>query len=150
MEPKVKVLSVRQPYASAIIRGLKTVEFRSWSTDYRGPLLIHAGSTVDATEAYPEVERLTCPRGAIIGLVELTDCVEIFADEFDWILENPRSIEPIPCRGQLRLWTPASEILMLLSSNDSRWNTSLQSAPVESSLEDSSSEDCRSDRRMTG
>lgn len=37
-----KVLSVRQPYASLICYGIKKAENRTWKTDYRGKLLIHA------------------------------------------------------------------------------------------------------------
>lgn len=37
-----RILSVRQPWAFAIARGWKPIENRSWPTDYRGPLLIHA------------------------------------------------------------------------------------------------------------
>lgn len=38
----MKVLSIRQPWAWAIIHGWKTVENRVWRTDYTGPLAIHA------------------------------------------------------------------------------------------------------------
>ena len=38
----VKTLSVRQPFASLICYGVKAVENRTWKTDYRGRLLIHA------------------------------------------------------------------------------------------------------------
>ncbi|MCL2374741.1 MAG: ASCH domain-containing protein [Treponema sp.] len=38
----VKTLSVRQPFASLICHGVKAVENRTWKTDYRGRLLIHA------------------------------------------------------------------------------------------------------------
>ncbi len=38
----MKCLSVRQPWASLIIRGTKDVENRTWDTDYRGRLAIHA------------------------------------------------------------------------------------------------------------
>ena len=38
----MKVLSVRQPYASLICYGIKKAENRTWKTDYRGKLLIHA------------------------------------------------------------------------------------------------------------
>jgi hypothetical protein len=38
----MKVLSVRQPFASLICAGIKTIENRSWKTDYRGTILIHA------------------------------------------------------------------------------------------------------------
>ncbi|MCL2762645.1 MAG: ASCH domain-containing protein [Treponema sp.] len=38
----MKTLSIRQPFASLICRGIKTIENRSWDTAYRGKLLIHA------------------------------------------------------------------------------------------------------------
>lgn len=39
----MKALTIRQPWASLIAAGVKTIETRSWSTEYRGPLAIHAG-----------------------------------------------------------------------------------------------------------
>lgn len=38
----MKTLSVTQPYATLLCSGVKTIEQRSWSTEYRGMLLIHA------------------------------------------------------------------------------------------------------------
>lgn len=43
----LKTLSIHQPYATLIVYGIKRFEFRSWSTDYRGPLLIHASQKED-------------------------------------------------------------------------------------------------------
>jgi hypothetical protein len=75
-----KAISIKQPWAWAIIEGLKRVENRSWPTNYRGPLLIHAGLNEDhlgwlaldrmGIEFPDEVER-----GGIIGMVDLIDCV---------------------------------------------------------------------------
>ncbi len=39
----MKALSLWQPWASLIALGVKTIETRSWATNYRGPLAIHAG-----------------------------------------------------------------------------------------------------------
>ena len=41
----MKALSLWQPYASAIALGIKTFETRTWSTNYRGELAIHAAKT---------------------------------------------------------------------------------------------------------
>ena len=41
----MKALTIQQPWASVITMGVKTIETRSWSTKYRGPLAIHAGLT---------------------------------------------------------------------------------------------------------
>lgn len=46
----MKCLSVKQPYASAIIFGLKDVENRTWTTQYRGRILIH--STKDLVSVF--------------------------------------------------------------------------------------------------
>ena len=43
----MKVITVKQPYATLIAEGLKKYEFRTWNTKYRGDILIHAGKTVD-------------------------------------------------------------------------------------------------------
>jgi hypothetical protein len=40
----MKTLSIKQPFAELICRGIKTIENRSWDTKYRGKLLIHASS----------------------------------------------------------------------------------------------------------
>lgn len=42
----VKALTIRQPWATLIALGVKTIETRSWRTNYRGPLAIHAGLRV--------------------------------------------------------------------------------------------------------
>jgi len=50
----VRALTVRQPWASLIACGVKTIETRSWSTKYRGPLLIHAGKATPETSQWEE------------------------------------------------------------------------------------------------
>ncbi len=39
----MKVLTIKQPYASLIAEGIKEYEFRTWKTNYRGEFLVHAG-----------------------------------------------------------------------------------------------------------
>lgn len=48
----MKAISLWQPWASAIAAGLKTMETRSWSTAYRGPLAIHAAKRWTKDEIY--------------------------------------------------------------------------------------------------
>ena len=43
----VKALSIRQPWAWLVVHGYKDVENRSWSTGFRGRVLIHAGGILD-------------------------------------------------------------------------------------------------------
>lgn len=75
----MKVLTIKQPWATLIINGYKRFEFRSWYTKYRGELLIHAGKSVDK-EAMKRLEKyLDCniPIGKIIGKVNITDCIKL-------------------------------------------------------------------------
>ena len=121
----VRVLTIRQPWAWAIVHGGKDVENRSWSTKYRGPLLIHAGMAFEA-DGYETVKRLASnappppaelTHGAIIGVVDLVDCVRDFrsvwaeADQWHWRLRDPRPLNPaVPCAGKLGLWRPPPSI----------------------------------------
>ena len=72
----MKVLTIKQPFASLIAEGYKIYEFRSWKTKYRGELLIHAGLGVDK-EAMKRFEYLNLdyPKGKIIAKCNLTDCL---------------------------------------------------------------------------
>ena len=72
------VLSVRQPWASYIAGGLKSTELRTWSTDYRGWLWIHASKQLDldAMEIY-ELAAADFPTGGLIGIADLASCTPI-------------------------------------------------------------------------
>jgi hypothetical protein len=52
----MKTLSIRQPYAALICRGIKKAENRSWETKYRGKILIHA---LRKPLAWPEMKFCT-------------------------------------------------------------------------------------------
>ena len=43
----MKVLTIKQPWASLIVNGYKEYEFRTWKTNFRGEFLIHAGLGVN-------------------------------------------------------------------------------------------------------
>lgn len=103
----MKALSIHPYYAMGIMVGEKTVECRSWKTDYRGDILICA-----TQKKYPG----TIP-GHALGVVELIDVVlfkkkhlkDALMDDYNpgdyaWILTNNRLIEPIPVKGKLSLW----------------------------------------------
>ncbi|REF00241.1 ASCH domain-containing protein [Thermomonospora umbrina] len=84
----MKALTIRQPWAWAIVHGGKTIENRTWQTFYRGPLAIHAGTGVgnrwefeSALESVagrcglpPQaVAHLSRVRGSVIAIAELAD-----------------------------------------------------------------------------
>lgn len=118
----IKALSVRQPWANAILLG-KDVENRSRYFSHRGPLLVHASLKVDQAAlgdrriaALPAVELVL---GHLIGVVTVLDCVRKsnspWADassEWKLILTRPRWLSrPIPYRGQLSMFEVEHELL---------------------------------------
>jgi hypothetical protein len=119
-------LSVRQPYAWAIIEGFKDVENRDWSTKIRGRIYIHASKTkVDMEEGSKTLKskRIKTPPeaelvfGAIIGSVEITDCVESsrrwwFSGRYGFLLANPKALpHPIPMKANAKMQRVPSNIL---------------------------------------
>lgn len=121
---KTKALSFRQPWAELVLQGKKTLDLRTWSTHYRGPLAVFASQTIEKERCQEhgiDPDRLTT--GAVIGLVDLVGVVELdmeayaarasehlggreyHAPMFGWELANPRPLsEPLPARGRQLLF----------------------------------------------
>ena len=121
----MKTLSIRQPWADLIIQGRKTLELRTWTVKYRGPLAIHASQTVEREACLAhglDPDQVTT--GAVIGVVELAAIDELDAASYaarqaehladspweggplyGWRLANPRPLaEPMPLRGRMGLF----------------------------------------------
>ncbi len=134
----MKALTVRQPWAWAIIHAGKNIENRSWRTDYRGPLLIHAGKYFPSRQesetcrkiveaASPEISWAEAHEsrqryGSIIGRVNLVDCVHVKSPvaaqylespwsygPWLWILGRPEPLEPVSEWGRLGVFTVSAE-----------------------------------------
>lgn len=75
---KLKVLTLRQPWATLVAEGIKRYEFRSWKTKYRGKVLIHAGTGIDKEDMkkYKNMN-LEFPSRKILAVVEIEDCLEL-------------------------------------------------------------------------
>ena len=72
----MKVLTIREPWASLIINGYKKYEFRSWKTNYRGKILIHTSQKIEKEMLSRFKDyNLNYVSGSIIGEAELTDCI---------------------------------------------------------------------------
>lgn len=123
----MKVITIKQPFATLIAEGLKEYEFRTWKCKYRGEILIHAAKTVDkqAMERYKYLN-LDYKTGCIIAKANITDCVYVDSDmkkrlgqlddkvyygiinstkqEYGFKLENIEKISPIYINGKLGLW----------------------------------------------
>lgn len=113
-----RALSIRQPWAWAIINAGKDIENRTWATNYRGPVFIHASRKLDADAAYytdPRFKLKGCPyphlfsTGGIIGIVDIVDCVQKhispwFDGPYGFVLANPRVVDYTPCPGRLSIF----------------------------------------------
>ena len=74
----MKVITLKQPWATLVAEGIKKYEFRSWRYNYRGEILIHAGAGVDV-DAMKKVESLCLefPQKKILAKVTIEDCLEL-------------------------------------------------------------------------
>jgi hypothetical protein len=79
----MKALTILQPWASLIAIGAKQIETRSWPTNYRGPLAIHAGKRIDLEITRQRLNDAglvivqDVPLGFVIAIADLVDCVEV-------------------------------------------------------------------------
>ena len=123
----MKVLTIKQPWATLIMQGDKRFEFRGWQTKYRGELLIHAVKGIDK-EAVKRLSKYLPKElllGKILGKVTLVDCIKMspefkeellkenrdiytkssFQENYGWQIDNVQVFdEPIEAKGHLSLW----------------------------------------------
>lgn len=126
----MKVITIKQPWATLIAEGYKEYEFRTWKIKYRGDIFIHAGKSLDkdAIKRFKHLN-LEYPTGQIIAKVTIADCVKvddtlrnilatkdplvykgiISKESNDWEgygfkLENVIKVDPIEVNGKLGLW----------------------------------------------
>lgn len=121
----VKVLSVRQPWANLIVHGIKDIENRTWKTNFRGRVYIHAPLKDDTRSIIFTEDQFTCMRDngykfnltpketmAIIGYIDIVDCIQdsesIWAEDgcYHWVLENPVLLDKpiLNVKGKLSFW----------------------------------------------
>ena len=91
---EIRIISLWQPWASLIALGLKQYETRSWSTDYRGRLAIHAAKRpVNKDEladisynsaghlTWEQISAINYPLGCIVAIADLRDCLPMSNQE---------------------------------------------------------------------
>lgn len=135
----MKVLSIKEPYATLIASGNKLIETRSWKTNYRGEIFIHASGTKLAKEYLTNeyvlslITNLNLNFGNIICKANLIDCVymddnflnkiKLSTKEYNlglyekgryaWIFEDVEPIYPIPAKGKLNIWNYEGEYKLI-------------------------------------
>lgn len=91
----MKALSVRGDYIMQMIEGTKKIEYRTWQTKYRGPLLM-CSTTKKVAGAAP---------GYAVCVVNLKSIEwDNFDECFHWNIELRDLIKPVPVKGQLKLF----------------------------------------------
>ena len=120
----MKVLSIREPWASLIVNGYKTYEFRTWNTKYRGKILIHSSLSIEKKNLNRfKNYNININSGYIIGEAQITDSVwideklhkkllkkdkEVYKNSvncYGFKLENIKKYKkPIPAKGRLGFW----------------------------------------------
>lgn len=146
----MKVISLTEPYATLIKEDKKRIETRSWKTDYRGELYIHASITKIPKEWMSDKELMSLVDvplnfGHIICKCNIVDCVymtEYYVEQmkknnhqeyicgkykegrYAWILDNITPLEiPIKAKGQLNIWNYYNEfeIMDLMQDIEYGW-----------------------------
>src|ERR1700751_1203203 len=128
----MKILSIRQPWASLIVSGIKDVENRTWRTNYRGPVLVHASlraddiPSVDLVLYYGAFPPSDQARGGIVGVVDIVDCVRPYSSRWyapgcwGFVLANARPLPFGRWKGALSLRDAPRELLMMLKESDEK------------------------------
>lgn len=133
----MRVLSIKEPWATLIMDGKKSIETRSWKTNYRGELYIHASLSKVTKEVLERKELMNIVSdsnmnyGKIICKCELVDCIymteeyikkikkqnyqeyicgEYKVGRYAWVLNNVEILEEkIDAKGKLGIWNYSTE-----------------------------------------
>ncbi|XP_009874384.1 PREDICTED: activating signal cointegrator 1, partial [Apaloderma vittatum] len=124
-------LSVHQPWASLLVKGIKRVEGRTWYTPHRGRLWIAATAKRPSPQEISELETTykmllqkdvefpsDYPSGCLLGCVDVTDCLsqEQFKEQYSdlsqesgspfvFICANPQEmVVKFPIKGKPKIW----------------------------------------------
>lgn len=147
----MKVLSLIEPWAILIKDKKKFIETRSWKTEYRGELYIHASitkvskDTLSNKELMDVVGNSPLNFGYIVCKCKLVDCIymtkeyveemkknnyqEYVCGEYEegryaWVLKDIEVLDkPIKARGQLNIWNYYSEdeVMDLMNNIEYGW-----------------------------
>ena len=113
----MKALSVKNPYATQILQGIKKYEYRTWNTKHRGQLLI-------CSSKLPQIEDMIS--GQALCVVDLKNVYEITKDNYTeygkaeapegrlyaWEIEVIKKIHPFPVKGKLSFFEVDDDLLI--------------------------------------
>lgn len=130
-------LSVRQPWTELLVSGRKTIEIRSWPTDYRGRIWLHAAIKRD-DDLSQDFGFGELYGGGFVGSIELLAVVPLTQERWmqwrdkhldrgtfrsglvAWLVDAPKRFPmPIPSKGQVGLFRPPADLAQRLSLAES-------------------------------
>ena len=101
----MKAISLQNPWAQLVVSGFKTVEAKTWTTDYRGELLICSKARSDKSlekavlDVIEEETDLAFEQseffvnGAVLGKVQLVDIRPLTEDDLEKSWMDPAELE---------------------------------------------------------
>ena len=101
----MKAISIKEPWASMILEGKKTIETRTWKTKHRGKLLLCASKNPKS--------KISGKAFAIVDLDVIIEmkkeheklaCCEVYLRAYSWFLRNLIKIQPFDVKGQLGIF----------------------------------------------
>jgi hypothetical protein len=101
----VKAISVKEPWASKIMFGEKTIETRTWKTNYRGEILICASANPKSDysgKALAIASIVECR--PMVKADEKKACCPIYPGAYAWLLSDVKRIEGFPVKGRLGIF----------------------------------------------
>ena len=92
-ETTLKCLSLKQPFAELVIHGRKTIETRTWNTNFRGEFLIHSSKTIDEESAKKlNINCCKLTKGALVGCAVLYD-VKKYSNRQEYVADQSKHLD---------------------------------------------------------
>lgn len=156
----MKAISLWQPWATAMALGLKQIETRHWSHNYRGLIAIHAAKRWTREERElaeefaalnDEPRLLSPPLGAIVAvgvivsirsseslISEISSTEEMFGNygpnRFGWLFKDIVALaEPVPCKGAQGFFEVPDDLTKITLEQTSRITRAV-ATPAQGSL----------------
>jgi hypothetical protein len=127
---RIKALSLKQPYAWLIANGYLQVDDRTWGTQYRGPMLIHASKGlyeqyyhyIKSSTNIPIPDRDKLEYGGVVGIAKLVLCCKpgdlpatisreqrvhfgsLYHEHYGFLFEQATQLAFMPCHGKLGIF----------------------------------------------
>jgi len=119
MNPDLLALSIQQPWAELILRGIKTIEVRRVQARPQTQIYLYASQRLSTLPGISdlisrhEIQADSLPRGMIVGTVDIVDCRQsrvedaaaaqissaLLVETYSWVLGNPQRLsQPVPPR----------------------------------------------------